>query len=374
MTAAVAAEDIQTTPLYDAHLRRGAKMVDFGGWKMPIQYPTGILEEHRATRRAVGLFDVCHMGEIHFHGPRAREAVQRLVTNEVGRLGDGQALYTVACQADGGIVDDLIVYRLDSTHYLLVVNAANLAKDHGWFVEQVGTWCEIRDASRETGLIAVQGPQAERLLASLGTASLASLPRFHLLGEVSLAGKRVSIARTGYTGEDGFEIFSGAQDVLAVWNALLDATDATDGGPAGLGARDTLRLEARLSLYGNDLDDRTTPLEAGLDWVVRFEAGDFIGKEALLRQRQNGVTRRLVGFVMVGRGIPRHGYALHAASGERIGEVTSGSVGPTVGKNIGLGYVPAALAGPDTTLLVDCRGKMIEAKIHKGPFYRRPSS
>jgi aminomethyltransferase len=374
MTAAVTAENIQTTPLCEAHLRRGAKMVEFGGWKMPLQYPTGILEEHHATRRAVGLFDVCHMGEIHFRGARACEAVQRLVTNDVGRLADSQALYTVACHPHGGIVDDLIVYRLDSAHYLLVVNAANIAKDHRWFVEQVGTWCEIRDASGETGLIAVQGPRAEGLLVSLGATALAALPRFHLLSDVTLAGKRVSIARTGYTGEDGFEVFCAWPDALPVWNALVDATGTSGGGPAGLGARDTLRLEARLHLYGNDLDDQTTPLEAGLDWVVRFQAGDFIGKEALLRQRQNGVARRLVGFVMLGRGIPRHGYGLHAPSGEKIGVVTSGGVGPTVGKNIGLGYVPVALAEPGAGLLVDCRGKMIEAKIHKGPFYRRTSS
>jgi aminomethyltransferase len=375
MTAAVTAEPAaRTTPLYEAHLRLGAKMVEFGGWKMPINYPAGILEEHHTTRRAVGLFDVCHMGEIHFRGPRALEAVQRLVTNDVGRLGDGQALYTVACYPHGGIVDDLIVYRLEAGHYLLVVNAANTAKDHQWFLEQVGSWCEIRDASDETGLIAVQGPQAERALALVTGAPLAPLPRFHLRAGISLAGKQVSIARTGYTGEDGFEIFCAWQDAPPVWDALLDAAAKVDGGPVGLGARDTLRLEARLYLYGNDLTDQTTPLEAGLDWVVRFPAGDFIGKEALLRQRQAGVTRRLVGFVMRGRGIPRHGYGLHAPSGEKVGEVSSGGVGPTVGENIGMGYVPVALGDPGARLLVDCRGKMIEAKIVKGPFYRRPTA
>jgi aminomethyltransferase len=370
--AVTASDAVKTTPLLEAHRRLGAKLVEFGGWRMPLQYPMGILEEHHTTRRAVGLFDVCHMGEIHFQGTRAAEAVQRLVTNEVGRLGDGQALYTVACHPSGGIVDDLIVYRLAPDHFLLVVNAANTAKDRQWFVDQVGTWCEVRDASDETALMAVQGPAAEQTLALLTTAPLAKLPRFHLAHEVRLAGKPVSVARTGYTGEDGFEVFSAWGDAPAVWDALLEAAGKLDGGPVGLGARDTLRLEARLYLYGNDLTDETSPLEAALEWVVKFQAGDFLGKEALLRQQASGVTRKLVGFVMRGRGIPRHGYGLHAPSGVKVGEVTSGGVGPTIGENIGLGYVPVALADPGGRLLVDCRGKMIEAKIVKGPFYRRP--
>jgi aminomethyltransferase len=367
-----ASSQAKTTPLYEAHRRLGAKMMEFGGWMLPINYPPGILEEHHATRRAVGLFDVCHMGEIHFQGPRAAEAVQRLVTNDVARLVDGKAMYTVACHPSGGIVDDLIVYRLADTHFLLVVNAANTAKDHRWFSEQAGALCEVRDASDQTGLIAVQGPRAQAVLGALTPAPLATLPGFALAADISVAGKKASVARTGYTGEDGFEVLCDREDALPLWNALLDEVARLgDGGPVGLGARDTLRLEARLSLYGNDLTDDTTPLEAGLDWVVRFEAGDFIGKEALLRQRDAGVSRLLVGFVMRGRGIPRHGYAIHAPDGSKIGEVTSGGVGPTVQENIGLGYVPATLAKPGGRLLVDCRGKMIEAKIVKGPFYRR---
>jgi aminomethyltransferase len=364
----------KTTPLYQAHQRLGARMVDFGGWKMPVSYPMGILAEHHTTRRAVGLFDVCHMGEIYFSGARAAEAVQRVVTNEVARLTDGGALYTVACHPHGGIVDDLIVYRLGAGRFLLIVNASNIAKDHQWFQSQVGSWCEIRDASEETGLIAVQGPQAERALASLTAAPLATLPGFRLLSDVTVAGRRASIARTGYTGEDGFELLCAREDAEALWDALVAAAAPLGGGPVGLGARDTLRLEARLALYGNDLTDETTPLEASLGRVVRWEAGDFIGKDALLRQRETGPGRLLVGFVMRGRGIPRHGYRLHAPSGEAIGEVTSGGVGPTVGENIGMGYVPANLAVPGVHLLVDCRGKMIEAAIVKGPFYRRPSA
>jgi aminomethyltransferase len=362
------------TPLYEAHRGLGARLIDFGGWLMPVNYPAGILEEHHTTRRSVGVFDVCHMGEIHFQGPRAAEAVQRLVTNDVGSMVDGRAMYTVACHPTGGIVDDLIVYRVRGDHYLLVVNASNIAKDHAWFVEQVGTWCQLRDASDETGLIAFQGPKAAEALATLTSAPVSALGSYRFLPEVRVADRPAWIARTGYTGEDGFEIFCATADARPLWDALLEAAAKVGGKPVGLGARDTLRLEARLSLYGNDLDDQTTPLEAGLGWVVKLDAGDFIGRDALLRQKQEGVARKLVGFVMLGRGIARHGYPIHAPGGEQVGLVTSGTVGPTVGKNLGLGYVPAAMAEPGTKLVVDCRGKMAEAEVVKGPFYRRQSA
>jgi aminomethyltransferase len=360
------------TPLYEAHKRLGAKLIDFSGWMMPVSYPAGILEEHHATRRAVGVFDVSHMGEIHFRGPRAAQAVQRLVTNDVGKLTDGRALYTVACRPSGGIVDDLIVYRIAPEHFLLVVNAANVRKDHAWFVEHAGGLCDIEDASDDTALIAFQGPAAQPALQALTPAGLDAQRPFHLITGATVAGRPAWIARTGYTGEDGFEVFTSSADAPAVWDALIEAAVARGGGPVGLGARDTLRLEARLALYGNDLTDETTPLEAGLGWVVKPEAGDFIGKEALLRQRAEGVRRKLVGFAMVERGIPRHGYPIHQdPGGPSVGEVTSGGVGPTVGKNIGLGYVPAALADPGARLHVDCRGKKVAAEVVKGPFYRR---
>jgi aminomethyltransferase len=362
------------TPLYDAHKALGAKVIDFGGWLMPVNYPAGILEEHHTTRKSVGVFDVCHMGEVHFRGPRAAEAVQRLVTNQVAGMNDGRAMYTVACHPHGGIVDDLIVYRVSAEHYLLVVNASNIDKDVAWFLENVGSWCEVRNASDETGLIAFQGPRAQEALATLTAAPLASLGSYRFLADVQVAGRPVWIARTGYTGEDGFEIFCAAGDAPSLWGALLEAAAKVEGKPVGLGARDTLRLEARLSLYGNDLDDQTTPLEAGLGWVVKLDAGDFIGRDALLRQKQAGVSRKLVGFVMNERGIARHGYPIHGPGGEKIGVVTSGTVGPTVGKNIGLGYVPAALAEPGTRIVVDCRGKMAGAEITKGPFYRRQTA
>lgn len=363
------------TPLFGEHQRLGAKLIDFGGWLMPVNYPPGILEEHRATRSAVGAFDVCHMGEIHFRGPRAGEAVQRLVTNNVGGMVDGRAMYAVACHENGGIVDDLIVYRVAADHFLIVVNASNIEKDLRHFVANVGAWCQIIDESEATALIAFQGPKAASALAGLTKADLGGLRPFAFLPEQQVAGLPAWIARTGYTGEDGFEIFTPAEHVVALWTALVDAAAKVDGKPVGLGARDTLRLESRLSLYGNDLDDTTTPLEAGLGWVVKFDAGDFIGKAPLLRQRDNGLERKLAGFEMCERGIPRHGYAIKdVQTGTILGQVTSGSVGPSIGKNIGMGYVPAAYAQPGTRIVIDCRGKATEAEVVKGPFYRRKAA
>jgi len=369
----VPAGEPRKTPLYEAHRALGAKLIDFGGWWMPVQYPTGIIDEHRVTRKAVGIFDVCHMGEVHFRGPRASEAVQRLVTADVAALPVGRACYAVACHPGGGIVDDLIVYRIAADHLLIVVNAANVAKDVAWFRQHVGTWCDVIDASDETGLIAFQGPGAEEALRPLTPTPLSSLRTNDFVETATVAGLRVSIARTGYTAEDGFELFCRTEDAARLWEALVAAATAVGGKPVGLGARDTLRLEGKLSLYGNDLTDDTTPLEAGLAWVVKFDAGDFIGRDSLLRQRAEGVRRKLVGFTVVGRGVARHGYPIFDGEhdGQPVGEVTSGSPGPTVGKNIGLGYVPIRLAEPGTVIRVDCRGKLVDAEIAKGPFYKR---
>ena len=360
------------TPLYDAHKRLGAKLIDFGGWWMPVSYATGIIDEHRTTRTAVGVFDVCHMGEIHFRGARSAEAVQRLVTNDVGKLTDGAALYTVACWPTGGIVDDLIVYRVAAEHYLLVVNASNVEKDFRWFKENVGTWCDVVDASADTGLIAFQGPGAKHVLQTLTKVPLGDLPRMKFVAERDVASIPTWIARTGYTAEDGFELFCRASEAPALWDRLLEAAGSIGGKPVGLGARDTLRLEGKLSLYGNDLTDETTPLEADLAWVVKLDGADFIGKEALIKQRAEGPKRKLVGFEMTGRGIARHGYAIHdSAGGDKVGEVTSGGPAPTLEKNIGMGYVPAGMTEPGTQLQIDCRGKMVAAEIVKGPFYKR---
>lgn len=359
------------TPLYDAHRRLHAKLIDFGGWSMPVTYATGIIDEHRTTRASVGVFDVCHMGEIHFRGVRAGEAVQRLVTNDIAKLSDGGALYTVACWPSGGIVDDLIVYRASAEHFLLIVNAANVEKDWRWFIENVGGSCDIVDASPETGLIAFQGPRAEQALQPLTKTSLADLGRMRFVPACEVAGTRAWIARTGYTAEDGFEILCAANDAPVLWDRLIEAATTVGGKAIGLGARDTLRLEGKLSLYGNDLTDETTPLEADLTWVVKLGAGDFIGRDALVSQQARGVKRRLVGFEMTGRGIARHGYSILDAAGKKVGEVTSGGPAPTLEKNIGMGYVPIELAKPGCELQIDCRGKLVPAQVVAGPFYRR---
>jgi aminomethyltransferase len=357
--------DLRRTPLYEAHRAAGAKLVPFAGWEMPVQY-TGIMDEHKAVRTGAGVFDVSHMGEIVFRGPRAAEAVQKLMTNSVTNLDKGSARYTVMCYADGGIVDDCIVYRRGPEVFLVVVNASNIAKDFAWMREQAGEMCDIDDESDATALMAVQGPKAVEIVARLAGEDLGTaIKPFQFMG-VRIAEKRAVAARTGYTGEDGFEIFTPAGDARAVWDALL----AEGVKPIGLGARDTLRLEARLCLYGNDIDQTTSPLEAGLGWVVKLD-NDFVGKEALLEQKAKGVVRKLIGFAVKGRGIARHDYPILDASGAQIGKVTSGTTSPTLGYAIGMGYVPTAQAEPGTRLVVDCRGKPADIELVKGPFYKR---
>jgi aminomethyltransferase len=371
---------LRRTPLYEAHKALGARLVPFGGWEMPVQYPAGILKEHECVRTAVGLFDVSHMGEIVFRGARAGEAVQRLVTNAVGKLADGQAMYTVMCYPDGGIVDDCIVYRRGANEFLIIVNASNIAKDYAWMVENTGTVCDLANESDAHGLIAVQGPKAPALVSRLapGSASLADTVKpFHFV-QTSVAGVACMAARTGYTGEDGFELCCAAADTRKLWDALLAAGAADGVLPIGLGARDTLRLEARLSLYGNDIDQTTTPLEAGLGWVVKFDAGEWIGKAALQAQKDKGVGRKLIGFKVIGRGIARHDYPIYPAghvlgggADAPIGKVTSGTTAPSLGYAVGMGYVPAANAAPGGQLVVDCRGKPATVEIVSGPFYKR---
>jgi aminomethyltransferase len=351
-------------------------MVEFGGWDMPLQYQ-GIVAEHRAVRSAVGLFDVSHMGEVSLRGPGAGAAVQRLITNDATKLEDGGALYTLICMPSGGIVDDCIVYRRASDDYMIIVNASNTDKDLAWMREHAGRGPgapEIADESEQTGLIAVQGPAAVALCDRLADADLASVPRFHF-ARCQVAGVPSLVARTGYTGEDGFELACPADRAPDLWSALL-AEGAADGvQPIGLGARDTLRLEARLCLYGNDIDDTTTPLEAGLGWAVKLDAGDFIGRDALVRQKADGVKRSLVGFRIDGRGIARHGYPIvdrgRAPDEQVVGQVTSGTTGITVGAAIGMGYVPVSHAAAGSALTVDCRGKDVTAHVVKGPFYQR---
>lgn len=362
------------TPLTESHRQLGARLIDFGGWEMPVQYPSGTIKEHHQVRNAGGLFDVCHMGEARLRGPGAFATIQRLVTNDVSKLVDGKALYTLMCYPNGGIVDDCIVYRVNEQEYFVVLNASNREKDLAWIREHVTEGCEVIDESDSTGLIAVQGPRAVELVNSLSPADLAAVPVFGFaLAEI--AGVPCMAARTGYTGEDGFELACPADQTLALWNALLEAGAPLGVGPIGLGARDTLRLEAKLSLYGNDIDENTTPLEAQLGWAVKLEGDDFIGRDALLEQKHQGVRRKLVGFKLEGRGIARHGYAVVdrslGESDQAIGTVTSGTTGITVGYPIGLAYVPTELATPGTQITIDCRGKDVAATIVKGKFYQR---
>jgi aminomethyltransferase len=363
---------LRRTPLYESHRTLGARLVEYAGWEMPVQY-SGVTDEHQATRKAIGLFDVSHMGELHLEGPGAETALNALITNDVAKLAPGRALYTVACNAQGTILDDLIVYRVEPTGFLVVCNAANLAKMHAHFAEHTGAQCNYQNRSDSTALLALQGPRAVELVQVLGALELSALPRFGVVRS-TLAGVETLAARTGYTGEDGYELFCAAERAAQLWKALLDAGDKLGIKPIGLAARDTLRLEARLALYGNEIDQTTTPLEAGLGWVVKFDKPSFLGREALLQQRLRGLTRKLVGFELVGRGIARHGHPIasaHEGQLTEVGHVTSGAPGLSVGKNIGLGYVPRELAELGTRLEIVIRDKPVEARVCPTPFYKR---
>ncbi|HKV45874.1 MAG TPA: glycine cleavage system aminomethyltransferase GcvT [bacterium] len=360
---------LKRTPLYATHVAAGARLVPFGGWEMPVQY-TGIIEEHLAVRTRAGLFDVSHMGEFDLVGAGALPLVQQLVTNDVERLATGQALYTPMCTPDAGIIDDLLVYRLGDDHLMLVVNAANTAEDLAWIRDRAAGRVQIADRTAEIALLALQGPRAQEILQRLTPVPLASIHYYGFRDQVEVAGRRALISRTGYTGEDGFEVYTAADAASAVWEAILETGGRAGALPAGLGARDTLRLEAGYLLHGNDMDKTTTPLECGLGWTVKLAKGKFVGAPALRRQKSEGVTRKLVGFTLAERTIARHGFPL-VQDGTTIGRVTSGSFGPTVGRSIGLGFVPPACAEPGQPLLVEIRGRGVAATVAKLPFYKR---
>lgn len=364
-------EPLKRTPLYAAHVAAGARMVPFGGWEMPVQYG-GIIEEHRAVRTRVGLFDVSHMGEVDLVGPGAIPLVQRLVTNDVDRVALNQALYTPMCTPEGGIIDDLLVYHLGRDHLMLVINAANTPEDVAWIREHATGDVQITDRTDEIALLALQGPRAKEVLARLTPASLDAIRYYWFLDGVEVAGRRALISRTGYTGEDGFELYVDTRHAAHVWGALLDAGRDVGILPAGLGARDTLRLEAGYLLHGNDMDKTVTPLEVGLGWTVKLGKGGFIGAEGLARQKAGGLTRRLVGFILRERLIARHGFPLRQDN-EVLGRVTSGSFGPTVEKSIGLGFVPPGHADPGQPIAVEIRGRAVEGTVAKLPFYKRPT-
>src|SRR5262245_13695722 len=364
MTDTTGAISLKRTPLRDVHVAAGARMVPFGGWEMPVQY-TGIVDEHRAVRRAVGLFDISHMGEFEVEGPGALAAVQRLCTNDATAIEVGQVQYSLLCMPDGGIVDDLTLYRLAADRFMLTVNASNIDQDWRWVTEH-GAGARWRNASDDTALLAVQGPRAEGLVGRLADVDVAPLRYYHF-ARGSVAGVPALISRTGYTGEDGFELYVAADRAEALWHALLDAGRADGIQPIGLGARDTLRLEMKFALYGNDIDQTTNPLEAGLGWVVKPAKGEFIGRDAIEAMRARGIPRKLVGFEMEDRAVPRHGYRILSAGAE-AGIVTSGSFAPSLERTIGMGYVRAALSAVGSALDVEIRGQGHPARVVKTPF------
>lgn len=360
------------TPLWEAHRQLGARLIDFGGWDMPVQYAAGTIKEHKAVREAVGLFDVSHMGEFHLYGPHAREVVEGLTTNACASAPPGKAVYTLLCRPSGGVVDDCIFYKRSDTDFLVIVNASNVSKDLAWIREHAHGRCEIEDLSDGTALIAVQGPKAVAMVDELAGGTLSGLTSF-TFADATIGGIACVAARTGYTGEDGFELACANGDAVALWMQLVAAATPLGGLPIGLGARDSLRLESKLPLYGNDLDDDHSPLEAGLGWAVKLDNREFIGSTALREQKAAGLTRQLVGFRIDEslRGIPRHGYAVTVA-GHVVGNVTSGGPGICTPGGIGLAYVPSALAAPGTQLTIDCRGKAVPATVVSGKFYKRP--
>ena len=355
------------TPLYDVHRRLGARMVEFAGFSMPVQY-TSIVEEHRAVREAAGLFDVSHMGQIRLEGSGAVAAAERLLTRSVASLRSGRVRYALMCNEEGGVVDDVTVYRLADDALLLCVNAANVEKDYRWIAHHAPSEAGVRNMSDTTSLLALQGPAGVEVLAALSSPRVAELVRYGF-DHLEVAGCNALVSRTGYTGSDGFEIYLEADDTERVFEALLREGRSAGLVPAGLGARDTLRLEAAMPLYGHELDETTSPLEAGLGRFVKLEAGGFIGAEAIARRRDAGLRCSLVGFELEGRGVARAGHDV-AHDGHKVGRVTSGAPSPTLGKSIGLAYVPPEFASPGTPLDIVVRGRGIPARVVETPFVK----
>ena len=364
-------DNLKKTPLFDIHEKYGGKIIDFGGWALPVQYE-GIIEEHRAVRTAAGLFDVSHMGEVRVSGPDVIAFVDYLLTNDLTGIEDNQIMYSPMCYPDGGTVDDLLTYRVSGEELLLVVNAANAQKDYEWIVENSGDFdVEIVDESPETAQLALQGPRANDILAKVVSIDPADVGFFRFLDEVDVAGHRALVSRTGYTGEDGFEIYCDPASAPGIYEALMSAGEEFGLVPAGLGARDTLRFEATLPLYGQELGPDINPLEAKLGFAVKLDAGDFIGRDALVEAKEKGLAKRLVGFEMEDRGVPRTGYPIYDDEGEEVGHVSSGSYSPTLEKNVGLGFVPASMIKWGTRLQIGVRKRKLKAVVTKIPFYKR---
>lgn len=371
MTAA--APELKKTPLNSVHRSMGGRMVDFGGWDMPVQYPAGTIEEHLRTRQHAGLFDVSHMGEIDVRGADAIALVNYLVSNDASKLIDGQAQYSALTTPGGTVVDDLLVYRIAEDELLLVVNAGTTEKDWDWInAHRQSDGATLRNVSSEYCQLAIQGPDAIGILQQLTDLPLAEIKYYHFRkGEVDSIPAIVS--RTGYTGEDGFEVYADASKAEHIWNKILDAGNyGTPTGvlPCGLAARNTLRLEAGMALYGHEINEETTLLEANLGWICKLNKGDFIGRDVLAKQKEAGVTRRLIGFEVTERGIARDEQDV-VIDGAKVGKVTSGSPAPFLKKNIGMAYVPVASASEGTQIQIDVRGKLVGAQIVKTPFYKR---
>ncbi len=359
---------MKTTPFTEKHIALGAKMHEFAGYNMPIEY-SGIIEEHLTVCQGVGVFDVSHMGEFWVKGPSALEFIQQVTSNNAAVLTPGKIQYTCFPNEDGGIVDDLLVYAYEPDKYMLVVNAANIEKDWNWCVSHNTVGAELENSSDNIGQLAIQGPKAIDTLQKLTDIVLADIPYYTFkVGE--LAGvKNVIISNTGYTGAGGFELYFYPQDAEKIWNAVFEAGEEFGIKPIGLGARDTLRLEMGFCLYGNDIDDTTSPIEAGLGWITKFVDGkNFTNRAALEKQKAEGVSRKLVGFEMIDRGIPRHGYPLTDMDGNVIGNVTSGTMSPTRKIGIGMGYVKTEFSKPGTEICLDNRGRKLKAIVVKPPF------
>ncbi len=363
-------DNLKRTPLYDVHVKAGAKMVPFAGWEMPIEY-TGLVDEHNAVRQQAGIFDVSHMGEIEVTGKDALAFTQYLVANDVTSLVDNQVLYTHMCYENGGTVDDLLVYRFAADHFYLVVNASNIDKDYDWIISLAKTFdVVVNNLSDVTAEIAIQGPNAEAILQKICDDNLKEIAFFYCKRDVTVAGKKCLVSRTGYTGEDGFEVYAKPDDIVDIWNALMEAGAADGLKPTGLGCRDTLRFEVALPLYGNELSADISPLEAGLGFFVKLDGDDFMGKAALVEQKSNGLKKKLIGFEMLDKGIPRHGYDV-LLDGKVIGEVTTGYFSPSTGRTVGLAMVENGLTALDDTIEIQIRKKTKRAKVVKKRFYQK---
>lgn len=362
--------ELKRTPLFDSYAKYGGKTIDFGGWELPVQF-SSIKEEHDAVRHRAGLFDVSHMGEIFVEGKDALNYLQKLLSNDVSKIAIGGAQYSAMCYVDGGVVDDLLTYHLDENLYLLCVNASNIEKDFEWMLTQVEGEVTITNRSNEFGQLALQGPLAEDILQPLTNTNLAEISYFKFKNNVEVAGNEVLVSRSGYTGEDGFELYGEPSAIIALWDVILDAGKEQGVIPAGLGARDTLRFEACLPLYGQELSKDISPLEAGIGFAVKLQKDpQFNGQQALIAQKEMGLSRKLVGVEMIDKGIPRHGYKVYK-DGVEIGEITTGTQSPMTKRNIGLALIDAKFAEIGIELEIEIRTKQLKAVVVETPFYKR---